>query len=612
MLSLKDLINMGVLPSGTKELNFNPSTMMYASDYEKLNVQERKSVIPILDNATWIAHTNKYYYSYSEEYGIGKSTQGASKIMLNSIKGNTLRPSGVYNLIKNDSTIAEAHEAYLRAKASGRLDRILKNKGERNMENNNTFNFDEIDSIDNLDAVSNSALEEASANLQATTNNIVAGGETAKLNIGGEVKEEPQTAIDSAELEFIRNESRTAKKVAQFNNRGRQCGLYCWIVDKPTFLRAAALKDTKNSNKSIGKDKAGHSTAVQKDAQSGNESTRVLRFKMERPGKIKGAVIKVKKGGIVNPSLYQARQYDKIEAQLTDETIVSLPVNIDVLKNFIQYSFALSMPELSETFGGRAGELYIDLKKPTQAQLTKWENDPSLTGEAPKREILTSTSRKTQLVIEGAYFPLKEFETIDMNDSSLSQDDIRLGNYSLFQHLYKAGKKSNVTQVEELTSIFAERLSATDGPDGKRIYSSTYFPESGSITLNQDKVVKYDKLMPNLTELRVPIKEEVEKKDGTGVRVVTRTLNCLKPSEDPAKLQLDSLHSGRYQELINGAPDALNLEQLTKVFKPARAKAGSKTRVDYSNEALMHELMKNKRMKGNEDDIINIFNDLQF
>ena len=480
------------------------------------------------------------------------------------------------------------------------------------MENNNTFNFDEIDSIDNLDGVSNSALEEASANLQATTSNIVAGGETAKLNIGEDNQEEPQTAIDSAELEFIRNESRTAKKVAQFNNRGKQCGLYCWIVDKPTFLRAAALKDTKNSNKSIGKDKAGHSTAVQKDAQSGNESTRVLRFKMERPGKIKGAVIKVKKGGIVNPSLYQARQYDKIEAQLTDETIVSLPVNVDVLKNFIQYSFALAMPELSETFGGRAGELYIDLKDPTQAQMTKWENDPSLTGEAPKREILTSTSRKTQLVIEGAYFPLKEYETIDMNDSSLGQDDIRLGNYSLFQHLYKAGKKSNVTQVEELTSTFAERLSATDGPDGKRIYSSTYFPESGSITLSPDEVVKYDKLMPNLTELRVPIKEEVEKKDKTGVRVVTRTLNCLKPSEDPAKLQLDSLHSGRYQELINGAPDALNLEQLTKVFKPARAKAGSKTRVDYSNEALMHELMKNKRMKGNEDDIINIFNDLQF
>ena len=611
MLSLKDLINMGVLPSGTKELNFNPDTMMYASDYEKLNVQERKSVIPILDNATWIAHTNKYYYSYSEEYGIGKSTQGASKIMLNSIKGNSLRPSGVYNLIKNDSTIAEAHEAYLRAKASGRLDRILKNKGEKNMENN-TFNFDEIDSIDNLDGVSNSALEEASANLQATTSNIVAGGETAKLNIGEDNQQEPQTAIDSAELEFIRNESRTAKKVAQFNNRGKQCGLYCWIVDKPTFLRAAALKDTKNSNKSIGKDKAGHSTAVQKDAQSGNESTRVLRFKMERPGKIKGAVIKVKKGGIVNPSLYQARQYDKIEAQLTDETIVSLPVNVDVLKNFIQYSFALAMPELSETFGGRAGELYIDLKDPTQAQMTKWENDPSLTGEAPKREILTSTSRKTQLVIEGAYFPLKEYETIDMNDSSLGQDDIRLGNYSLFQHLYKAGKKSNVTQVEELTSTFAERLSATDGPDGKRIYSSTYFPETGSITLSPDEVVKYDKLMPNLTELRVPIKEEVEKKDKSGVRVVTRTLNCLKPSEDPAKLQLDSLHSGRYQELINGAPDALNLEQLTKVFKPARAKAGSKTRVDYSNEALMHELMKNKRMKGNEDDIINIFNDLQF
>lgn len=611
MLSLKDLINMGVLPSGTKELNFNPDTMMYASDYEKLNVQERKSVIPILDNATWIAHTNKYYYSYSEEYGIGKSTQGASKIMLNSIKGNSLRPSGVYNLIKNDSTIAEAHEAYLRAKASGRLDRILKNKGEKNMENN-TFNFDEIDSIDNLDGVSNSALEEASANLQATTSNIVAGGETAKLNIGEDNEQEPQTAIDSAELEFIRNESRTAKKVAQFNNRGKQCGLYCWIVDKPTFLRAAALKDTKNSNKSIGKDKAGHSTAVQKDAQSGNESTRVLRFKMERPGKIKGAVIKVKKGGIVNPSLYQARQYDKIEAQLTDETIVSLPVNVDVLKNFIQYSFALAMPELSETFGGRAGELYIDLKDPTQAQMTKWENDPSLTGEAPKREILTSTSRKTQLVIEGAYFPLKEYETIDMNDSSLGQDDIRLGNYSLFQHLYKAGKKSNVTQVEELTSTFAERLSATDGPDGKRIYASTYFPESGSITLSPDEVVKYDKLMPNLTELRVPIKEEVEKKDKSGVRVVTRTLNCLKPSEDPAKLQLDSLHSGRYQELINGAPDALNLEQLTKVFKPARAKAGSKTRVDYSNEALMHELMKNKRMKGNEDDIINIFNDLQF
>lgn len=622
MYTIEDLVNIKVLPKTALKKSFNENEILPASEYEKLDATERKNYVPVLNNAIWVTKANRYYYSYNEEQGVGKSKMGDSKIMLNEIKNNKLVPSGVYNLNRNDSTIKEAQNAYKNAKESGVLDKLLfKGKGDKKMENNtkgmpdfNEFdkmyggglntNFDDLGTDDALknagEQIGNAINEEA----KKTDKLDMEGQDGAGKKATKKEDELGQIELSDADKDWVESINEVRKFIGMKNIMDGDCGILCYITRKPAYISAKAPREGTKSNKGIGKDKAGQSDSTQQDSISGNIGRRKLVLKLEKPGPIVGAVVKTKRGCIINPGVMQHLSIEEVEKKFQGDKVqknsevLTLAVNLEVLKRLIVDSFYYSIPELKETFGGRASNVSIDILAPTVAQKKK---NP----DAPYREILKSDSRRTQLVIDGCYFPLKEYETIDLAKKDNSLEDIRKGNFSLFQNIFKATPKDNTEQVNMLTPEYATVLKK----DGD-VIKSTWFPEKGVRAIDLKTINKFDKEMGDLTELRVPIKDEVLTKKGDKTTIKTRTVNCLSPSGDPEKENLDSLHNGRYDKLIDLADGALTYDSLAKTFKTTKAKNKNQHRVGADNAKLIFALKQNQERTN--DDLQTAFNNLMF
>lgn len=237
----------------------------------------------------------------------------------------------------------------------------------------------------------------------------------------------------------------------------------------------------------------------------------------------------------------------------------------ETLKAFVAYAFNSQIPECKETYGPNAGT--------TRVQVNTRDRKDRKTKELKSyTEIVLKTDRGGKVLSPNAYFPIKTYETIAVNDK-LTQEQVDVLNLSAFYSLFNKTKSATAEPAAKLR-LEDRRLIDRVDENGVVRYTSEHFKADGN-GLGISVRPWYGAKSDVLSNPEIPVKEIKRNEEKGTQRAVVKTINCLKDQGAPGYNELSSLTSGRFDNVIEQSHGELNLESLKKTFGK-EAKGGKK------------------------------------
>ncbi len=561
MYSLKELQSKGALRKDMKLLNLKDPMFVTAKEYRALAEEGKaKDKVAIIENAQWVAVTSKgVYYAMGADGRLSKVKKGQKDLKIQALKNNTFSTVEFENLRVTEEDFEEAGRKFKELQDNGTIDALV----EKAKNKNNTKDKKGDNNMSGL----NLNIEEITANLKQQQEGA-APTESVRMDINETVN--TGLAVDGLSIKEELDEEVPAHllEVGTFNRDNGGC-LVCLVTDKDSRIQASAKKASTSKVKGgAGSDfqAAGSSDAA--TSTEGTDNSRVLTFSQSTPGKVLGGVVRVPMGGLFTISELDSgmKGGKPLEVDYAQKDTKSMLLDDETLKTFIGYAFNSQIPECKETYGENAGM--------TRVEVSVKDRKDRKTGEIkPFTEIALKTDRGGKYVSPSAYFPIKTYQTIAVNDKGLTQEDIDTLNRSAFYSLFNKTKSATAEPAAKLR-LEDRRLIDRVEENGEVKFTSEFFKADGS-GLSLKVRPWYGGKNDVLANPEIPVKVIKKNEEKGTQRAVVVTVNCLKDQGSPLYNELSSLTSGKFNNVIEQCHGELSLEELKRVFGK-EAKGGKK------------------------------------
>lgn len=556
MYSLDELQRMGALSKKLQLIDMNSPELVTVAEYRALAKEGKaEGKVPIIDNAQWVAVNSKgIYHAMGADGRMSKIKKGHKDLKIQALRDGSFGTVELADLRETQADYDEAERRYAEMQANGELDRLLKKARREETpqgENNTKENKEDIEMSNglNLDGLTNSLAEQLGG--------IVQNQETQRMDLNSGIALEPQN--DSVALQ--ENLEETPVHILEVSNFNRDNGgcLVCLVTDKDARIQASAKKASTSKVKGgAGADFEAAGATDAATSTEGTDNSRVLAFNQSTPGKIVGGVVRVPMGGLFTISELDSGRKNGQELQIDYDRKDTKTMLLDdeTLKTFVAYAFNSQIPECKETYGADAGT--------TRVEVNVKDKKDKKTGETkPYTQIVLTTDRTGKVLSPKAYFPIKTYETIAVNDK-LSQEQIDTLNLSAFYSLFNKTKSATSEPAAKLRLEDRRLIDRVDN-DGVVTFTSEFFKADGT---GMGIKVKpwYGSKTDILANPEVPVKEIKRNEEKGTQRAVVKTINCLKDQGAPGYNEISSLTSGRFDNVIEQSAGELTLEKLKKVF----------------------------------------------
>lgn len=215
-------------------------------------------------------------------------------------------------------------------------------------------------------------------------------------------------------------------------------------------------------------------------------------FAEAKPGKILGVVINTPVGSEVSLERMHSEGTATIDESNTD--MVSHVMSTEVAFQFIALNYGGKINESEDVLGGRAGRVVL---QHTVKEETKESGETQTIVRTSFKLEKSDKQKRKSLLVEGNFFPVKVYKTIDV--SKASEDEKKILNLNIEAALKKEGAYENLCD-ESRASI--EGSAATG-------YTSAWFNKGTPISAPRfDKIEESDVV----TDVRVPSRKKTPSK----------------------------------------------------------------------------------------------------
>lgn len=568
MYTLKELQKMNALRKDMKLLDINSPEFVTVAEYRTLAKDGKADgKIPVIDNAQWVAVTSKgIYHAMGADGRMSKIKKGQKDLKIQALKNGVFGTVEIADLRETQADYDEAERRFAEMKSSGELDKILGKTGittEMPIGKNNNTN----DKKEDINMSNGLNIADITASLQAQSESANLANETQRMDLNQGISLNGGTDAIAPKEELESEVPMHLIEVGNFNRDNGGC-LVCLVTDKDARVQASAKKAS--SSKVRGGAGADFEAAGASDAATSTEGTdnsSVLSFSQSTPGKILGGVVRIPTGGFFTISELDSGEKNgqPLEVDYDRKDLKSMLLDDETLKAFVAYAFNSQIPECKETYGPNAGT--------TRVQVNTRDRKDRKTKELKSyTEIVLKTDRGGKVLSPNAYFPIKTYETIAVNDK-LTQEQVDVLNLSAFYSLFNKTKSATAEPAAKLR-LEDRRLIDRVDENGVVRYTSEYFKADGT-GLGINVRPWYGAKSDVLSNPEIPVKEIKRNEEKGTQRAVVKTINCLKDQGAPGYNELSSLTSGRFDNVIEQSNGELNLESLKKTFGK-EAKGGKK------------------------------------
>ena len=568
MYTLKELQKMNALRKDMKLLDINSPEFVTVAEYRTLAKDGKADgKIPVIDNAQWVAVTSKgIYHAMGADGRMSKIKKGQKDLKIQALKNGVFGTVEIADLRETQADYDEAERRFAEMKSSGELDKILGKTGittEMPIGKNNNTN----DKKEDINMSNGLNIADITASLQAQSESANLANETQRMDLNQGISLNGGTDAIAPKEELESEVPMHLIEVGNFNRDNGGC-LVCLVTDKDARVQASAKKAS--SSKVRGGAGADFEAAGASDAATSTEGTdnsSVLSFSQSTPGKILGGVVRIPTGGFFTISELDSGEKNgqPLEVDYDRKDLKSMLLDDETLKAFVAYAFNSQIPECKETYGPNAGT--------TRVQVNTRDRKDRKTKELKSyTEIVLKTDRGGKVLSPNAYFPIKTYETIAVNDK-LTQEQVDVLNLSAFYSLFNKTKSATAEPAAKLR-LEDRRLIDRVDENGVVRYTSEYFKADGN-GLGINVRPWYGAKSDVLSNPEIPVKEIKRNEEKGTQRAVVKTINCLKDQGAPGYNELSSLTSGRFDNVIEQSNGELNLESLKKTFGK-EAKGGKK------------------------------------
>ena len=564
MYTLSQLQQKGALRRDMKLLDINSPEFVTVAEYRAL-AREGKAdgKIPVIDDAQWVAVTSKgIYHAMGADGRMSKIKKGQKDLKIQALKNGVFGTVEIADLRETEADYEEAGRKFAELKASGELDKILGKSGVDTEIPINKSN----DKKEDIEMSNGINIADLTANLKAQSESANAANETKRMDINTGISLNATTEEVTAKNDLDAEIPEHLIEVANFNRENGGC-LVCLVTDKDARVQASAKKASKSKVKGgAGADfeAAGASDAA--TSTEGTDNSSILSFSQSTPGKILGGVVRIPAGGFFTISELDSGEKGgkPLEVDYANKDIKSMLLDDETLKAVVAYAFNSEIPECKETYGPNAGNTKVEVSV-KERKNRKTEEMQTYT------DIVLKSDRGGKVLSPTAYFPLKTYEVIAVNDK-LTQEQVDLLNMSAFYSLFNKTKSATTEPAAKLR-LEDRRLIDRVDENGVVRYTSELFKADGTGMGIQVKPW-YGAKGDLLSNPEIPVKEIKKNEEKGTQRAVVKTINCLKDQGAPGYNELSSLTSGRFENVIEQSRGELNLESLKKTF--GKAGRGSK------------------------------------
>lgn len=574
MPSLEKLISLKAIPSDTVLIDEQDTITL--SEYKaigKLGLPSAKCMI--IENADWIAYNalKNVYYSGNSKNQVGKYLPDKMSFIIQTLKNNKLKTTLFQNFKKGEDI---------------KMDNKIGNLSDISFDDlgggTPSLNVDlsDLDATMGLseDVQPMHAFDDRAKDAHASkgAKGKASNAELLKNLITSDLSE--STMTEQTELNVF---NRTYGKLMGYITQndamikfGTSSKLVMDPATKKPMIKSTAAQDIK--------ERAARGEQVD-PAYVEKETT--LTCRQTAPGKILGGVIAIPEGGYYTISEVNQGQIIKPEKDKTDLKYVLF--DKDSLSQIIAHLFGAEIEESSETFGAYAGKVRIDPK------VVSKKNRETGAQEQYLKINLKPTGQGRKVITPNSYFPLKTFKTINIGQQLTAEQSHILAKSS-FQHIFQA-TKAKQPKIDILKAEDRKKISRT--ADGN--YESVFFTPD----MSKREALKirpyYSKSKEDfLTDIEIPVKEEVKTADGTKTvikYVAYDVLRDLTTAEAQSNNSLALAKSGaKFSVFYNavGGEQTINVESLREL-KPKRG--GSKSNEDIVDVGTIRKLL-NAAMDG--------------
>lgn len=522
MLSLQDLIDMGLLSPKVQLVEFDKSKYVELTKYEQLAKQNQvEGLVPVCDNPEWIGVDEESKFVYSKVPGkdkLGKVREGFYELQILDIEEDGFLPDEIINLA---------------------LTKELKQKAVEAMQRHRNQSKNKIDKKDGTEQM----IQKPQVNLGG----LNAAKPTVKVDLDGANRiQTPNVNNDIQEAGNLDDRLLTSKKIqdaATFNKSKGGC-LVGLITKNDAKIDVSAVAPRKSET-----DEKNNSAA---DLKQGKK----LEFKQSVPGPIAGGIVRIPEGGLIGPENFISGA-EKLPIDITKTNLVDKLFTAEEFYSVIGFLFNSQIPECEETYGEDAGTTIVKLNTRTIKKGTPEETTKKVPG-------LITTRTGMKVIHPDAYLPLKTYNELTV-DSKMTQEEIDKANSSLLGKLFVQRTRNNVTSRTIDTLDGAYRNNITLEADGRTI-TSTYITADGPNMEVKDWYTKKP-----LHTINVAVKSIVEK-EVEGVNKINYKLeavNVLGKPEQENFAELNSAVNPKFEKFRNATTIDLSVATLVKTFKGA-------------------------------------------
>lgn len=309
-----------------------------------------------------------------------------------------------------------------------------------------------------------------------------------------------------------------------------------------------------------------------------------LGVRQTRPGKILGVALAIPLSGYIDNMKFREGGL-VLGPEGDDHTLKHLVLSADQYATFMAQYFGQGIAEDPATHGSYAGLLKLE---PTA---TRKKVKGKYTGVTTYNRKLKSVGR-TSLILPNNHLPLKTFETVDVSKGRLDASTLADVNRSAFHHIVNASvpKNMTMTKYEAMNEEHRAKITKIDATT----IESTFFTAKDAEREKLDVKPYYDPKGESLEVIKIPIKREAVKADGTPGPFRYVSYNTLDDAiiKDEQLKNKASLYSGEYDAFINAVgTDLINVESLRELTrKTGGSKRNSKKEVFDPEKMLKMEL----------------------
>lgn len=298
--------------------------------------------------------------------------------------------------------------------------------------------------------------------------------------------------------------------------------------------------------------------------------------KQKAPGKILAAVVKVPNGGMVPYSSFRLDDGSGVVSfNEQDTSMVTMLLPIADYFAFLNAYLGNTIQEDKATYGEHASKLQIVYR----AVRVKGK-DASVGIETIAAKPVPTVEGKRAVIMPNAYLPINVFKTLPYA-AIRKQEEVDLANNSLLGAYVRGANAFNKVSADTLVNAYDPKYNnlvpdqkakiRVELRDDTAAVVSPWFTTNGQPEPMQ--VNSFWSKEVTLTDLEIPIKEVVTKKDGTGARWVLQRVSAVAKELTEEERKMSSLESPKFKAFRDAAGEAVAEDKL-KTLSTRSAGAG--------------------------------------